>query len=153
VINAPVHLIRCDKSVDEFHDADGSLVCSKSAWAGATRGPLRTYQVRAIMVTMLHSPHLAANAALLAEIFAAIFPTDSSEGARPVSQRNAVLAQVAMGSQGLGFRCAACGSRPGRWLRAGAPAAGRHRLQSPDYPPRSGLSRRCRVPEDRNTRY
>ena len=31
VIDAPVHLIQCEKSVDEFHDADGSLVCSKSA--------------------------------------------------------------------------------------------------------------------------
>jgi len=81
VINAPVHLIRCDKSVDEFHDADGSLVCSKSAWAGATRGPLRTYQGSGDHGHMLHSPHLAANAALLAEIFAAIFPDDSSEGA------------------------------------------------------------------------
>ena len=81
VIDAPVHLIQCDESVDEFHDADGSLVCSKSAWAGATRGPLRTYQGSGDHGHMLHLPHLGANAALLAGIFAAIFPDDSTEGA------------------------------------------------------------------------
>jgi hypothetical protein len=56
VIDAPVHLIHCEESVDEFHDADGSLVCSKSAWAHAIRGPLRTYQGSGDHAHMLHLP-------------------------------------------------------------------------------------------------
>jgi len=81
VIDAPVHLIHCEESVDEFHDADGSLVCSKSAWAHATRAALRTYQGSGDHAHMLHLPHLGANAALLAGIFATIFPRDRTEGA------------------------------------------------------------------------
>jgi fengycin family lipopeptide synthetase E len=81
VIDAPIHSILCEGSVDEFHDASGSLVCSKSAWAQATRGPLQTYQGSGDHGHMLHSPHLGANAALLAGIFAAIFPEDRTRGA------------------------------------------------------------------------
>ena len=79
-IDAPIHLILCEGSVDEFHDANGYLVCSKSAWAGATRGLFQTYQGSGEHNRMLHSTHLGANAALLAEILAATSPTIAPRG-------------------------------------------------------------------------
>jgi amino acid adenylation domain-containing protein len=81
VIDAPIHLILSEGSPDEFRDANGSLVCSKSAWAVATRGPLHTCQGSGDHDHMLHLPHLDANAALLAGIFASIFPDDRARGA------------------------------------------------------------------------
>jgi amino acid adenylation domain-containing protein len=70
VIDAAIHLILSDEPADEFHDASGRLVCSKSAWAGATRGLFRTYQGSGEHRSMLHQPHLQANAELLTDILA-----------------------------------------------------------------------------------
>jgi amino acid adenylation domain-containing protein len=69
-IDAAIHLVLCEGSEDAFYDREGRLVCSKSAWADATRGEFRTWQGFGEHRRMLHRPHLMANATLLADILA-----------------------------------------------------------------------------------
>jgi amino acid adenylation domain-containing protein len=67
-IDGAIHLILCEDSEDTFNDEEGRLICSKSAWAGATRGGFRTWQGSGEHRRMLHRPHLTVNATLLSDI-------------------------------------------------------------------------------------
>jgi amino acid adenylation domain-containing protein len=69
-VDAAIHLVLCERSKDAFYEADGRLVCSKSAWKDATRGSFQTWQGSGEHRRMLQQPHLGANAELLTRILA-----------------------------------------------------------------------------------
>jgi amino acid adenylation domain-containing protein len=69
IIDANIHVVTSDGSDDEYRE-DGRLICSKSAWASATRGTFKTYRGSGDHGHMLHRPHLEFNAALLSGILA-----------------------------------------------------------------------------------
>ena len=70
IIDANIHVVTSEGSDDEYRE-DGRLICSKSAWASATRGTFRTYRGSGDHGHMLHRPHLEFNAALLSGILPA----------------------------------------------------------------------------------
>jgi surfactin family lipopeptide synthetase C/lichenysin synthetase C len=67
-VDAAIDLILCAGSNDAFYEADGRLVCSKTAWKDATRGGLCTWQGSGDHRRMLQQPHLDSNAELMARI-------------------------------------------------------------------------------------
>jgi len=72
LIEANVHLIVSDNSQDEYRDDGGRLICSKSAWAEATRNEFTIHSGSGEHGRMLHQSHLEANAGLLRKIFESV---------------------------------------------------------------------------------
>ncbi len=68
VLNAPIHLVVSQNSQDSFHDAQGRLICSKSAWAQATNSTFRIHQGKGEHGQMLHKGFLEPNVGLLKNI-------------------------------------------------------------------------------------
>jgi amino acid adenylation domain-containing protein len=68
MVAADIHVIVSENSPDTFCDDAGQLVCSKSAWAEATRGHFRMYQGLGDHQYMLHQKHIDGNAQLLRDI-------------------------------------------------------------------------------------
>jgi len=64
-IAADIHLVSSAPFVDEYREASGTLVASKSSWAQVTTGRLHLVQGEAAHGEMLRQPWLDRNAALL----------------------------------------------------------------------------------------
>jgi amino acid adenylation domain-containing protein len=72
MVAADIHVIVSENSADTFYDGAGRLVCSKSAWAEATRGHFRIHQGLGDHQYMLHQNHIDANAQLLRDILESV---------------------------------------------------------------------------------
>ena len=68
MIDADIHLVLCENSIDVHRDAAGRMLVSKSAWADVTRGKFETYQGSGDHIHMLDNPYLSRNVELIRRI-------------------------------------------------------------------------------------
>jgi hybrid polyketide synthase/nonribosomal peptide synthetase FtdB len=67
-IDTDIHVLTSENPAAEYRDASGKLVVSQSAWTDVIRGELKVYRGDGSHNTMLGHPHLARNAAAIADI-------------------------------------------------------------------------------------
>jgi thioesterase domain-containing protein len=68
VVDANIHLLLSENSVDIHRDESGRILATKSGWAEVTRGQFKTYDCEGDHNHMLYHPHLARNTDLIRRI-------------------------------------------------------------------------------------